>query len=135
MSEKIQPWKKIDWQWVWISYCFLVVLHLLPTYILLGITRTGIKIGIDWSPWMFVGLAVIGWYVGYKSAGVTILEPAVAAVAYVLTIAMEFGEIWGRSASRSMMTVLVWMILSFVIVFVSAWVGEIWQQRKEKAAA
>ncbi len=133
MDDQIRPWKKIDWKWVWISYCFLVVFHLLPTYILQGITRTGIKIGGDWSLWMFFGLAFIGWYVGYRSPGITILEPAIAAVAYVLTIALEFKQFWGRSASGSLTTVAIWLVISFLIVFVSAWVGEIWQQRKERA--
>ena len=120
---------KIDWKWVGIGYCFFVVFHLLPTYILNGVSLPMSK--MDLGFWMFVGLAIIAFYIGYRSRGVTILEPAISVVLYDITLLLEFQDLWGRSAGRSPGTVYLWGILTFVSAIFSAWLGEIFQARKK----
>ncbi|HLF19845.1 MAG TPA: hypothetical protein VI704_03555 [Bacteroidota bacterium] len=129
----IRLFKRIDWKWVGVGYCFFVVYHLLPSYVLLGFSRFGMGGELLKGFWLFVGLGLIAFYIGYRSRGVTILEPAVSAVLYTFTLALLFERFWGRSFSmRSAALIYVWVVGGFIIAFVSAWVGEVWQARKER---
>jgi hypothetical protein len=123
---------KIDWKWVGIGYCFFVVFHLLPSYII-----NGFDMHMDTADrgfWLFVGLAVIAFYIGYKSRGVTILEPAISALLYDMTLLLEFRNLWGRIVSHSWGIIYVWGILTFVLAICSAWLGELFQARKKAKA-
>jgi hypothetical protein len=123
---------KIDWKWVGIGYCFFVVFHLLPSYIINGLsmdTDAGAQ-----GVWLFIGLAIIAFYIGYKSRGVTILEPAISALFYDMTLLLEFRNLWGRTVSHSWGTIYVWGILTLVLAICSAWLGELFQARKEAKA-
>ncbi|MBI4427907.1 MAG: hypothetical protein HY562_02195 [Ignavibacteriales bacterium] len=131
-EKTIRPFKKIDWRWVGVGYCLFVVFHLMPSYLLLGLARFGLADELSKGIWLFAGLAVIGWYIGYRSRGVTILEPSISAFVYTLTLALFFDRFWGRSFSmRSAGLIYVWTLGGFVIAFVSAWIGELWQARKQ----
>ena len=135
-STFIQPFRKIDWRWVGVGYCFFVVYHLLPSYLLLGLARFGFTDELTKGIWLFVGLAVIGCYIGYRSRAITILEPSISAVLYMFTLTLLFEQFWGRSFSmRSAGLIYVWIFGGFVIAFVSAWVGELLQARKKRAKA
>ena len=103
---------QINWKWVGIGYCFFVVFHLLPSYIINGfyfnmedLAGRGI--------WLFFGLAIIAFYIGYRSRGVTILEPAISALFYDITLLLEFRSFWGRTVSHSWGIIYVWGILTF----------------------
>lgn len=121
--------KKIDWRWVGIGYCFYVVFHLLPTYLTTSLDP------LEQGFWLFIGLAVIAFYIGYRSSGVTILEPAIAALLYDLTLLLEFKNLWGRTLSHSWGTLYLWGITTLVITVLCAWMGELYQARKQKKAA
>lgn len=130
----IQPFKRIDWRWVGIGYCLYIVYHLLPSYLLLGLARYGLTGKLVKGMWLFIGLAVIGGYIGFRSRGITILEPAISALLYMATLALLFDQFWGRSfGPRSVGLIYVWIVGGFVIAFVSAWVGELVQARKLSA--
>ncbi len=125
---------KPDWKWVGISYCMFVVWHLLPTIVAVGLFRgsggRGFEIGT--LIWMFFGLTLIGGYVGYKSAGVTIIEPAVASFFYVITLYVSTLRAWDLSIKTYTLPAAVAILLAgFAIVLVSAWVGEVIQARKK----
>lgn len=86
--------------------------------------------------WLFVGLALIGYYIGYRSKGVTILEPALSSIAYLLTLSLLFERFWGRTINvNTIGLLLMWAAVGFVIAFVSAWIGEFMQARREAQAA
>lgn len=126
---------KPDWKWVGVSYCFFVVFHMLPTVLMTGMFRSGMGLGwnIGTVIWMFFGLTLIGGYVGYKSAGVTILEPAISSVAYIVTLIACMQFVWGlpfdlKSTAASGAVILA----GTAIVLVSAWIGEILQSRKQR---
>ncbi|HTY39102.1 MAG TPA: hypothetical protein VMH23_18430 [Bacteroidota bacterium] len=127
-----QSFRNIDWKWVGIGYCFFVIFHLLPSYII-----NGFYMGMDnlgRGIWLFFGLGIIAFYIGYKSKGVTILEPAIAALFYDATLLVEFRDFWGRTISHSLGIIYVWGVLTLVVTIYSAWLGETVQARKKKIA-
>jgi hypothetical protein len=128
---------KLDWRWIGVGYCFYVVFHLLPSYLLLGFGRLGDVPALAKIIWLFFGLALIGFYIGYSSRGVTIWEPAIAAVLYDLTLMLEFSDFWGRSVQNSLGIFFIWIIATLVITIASAWEGEmvqVWKESKAKAS-
>ncbi len=133
MTPTLFKMRPIDWTWVGVGYCFFVVFHLLPSYLMMF----GMPIDLlGMAIWLFIPLAIIGFVIGRWSRGVTIIEPGLSALAYVLTLTLEFGHIWGRSFSlRSGGIIYLWAVSSFVIAVTSAWVGELVQARKEQKKA
>lgn len=122
-----------DWKWVGVSYCFFVVYHLLPTIVMIAFFRGGL--GLGWNVgsflWMFFGLALVGIYVGYKSVGITIIEPAISSVAYVLTLMVALHSAWNLPYGlRSLWTSGAVILAAVAIVIVSAWIGETIQARR-----
>ena len=123
---------KIDWKWVGIGYCLFVVFHLLPTYLISGFTLDQYNLGR--GIWLFLGLAIIAFYIGYRSRGITILEPAISAILYDITLLLEFNDLWGRTVSHSWGIIYVWGILTLTLTICCAWLGEIFQARKQARA-
>lgn len=121
--------KRIDWRWVGIGYCFFVVFHLLPLYLIAG------SAGTEDGFWLFAGPALIAFYIGYRSRGVTIAEPAIAAALYDCTLLLEFKNFWGRTPLHAMGIVYVWGVATLVIAVLSAWLGEVVQARKQAKSA
>jgi hypothetical protein len=138
--------QKVDWKWVGIGLCFYIVFHLLPTYLLvtlvserlpfMGSASRGAGIGggyLSFSIWVFVGLALIGCYIGFRSSGITILEPGISALLYVIVFFVGSQSFWGGSASMSSFVgAIAWMASAFVVAVTSAWIGEILQSQKEQ---
>jgi hypothetical protein len=125
----------IDWSWVGVGYCFLVVFHLLPSYLLLGIGKFGEHAELLKAVWLFLGLAIVSFYIGYRSWGVTIVEPALSAFLYTITLGFLLGELSGRSYSlRSAGFLYVWIVAILVVATLSAWIGERVQSRRQQKA-
>lgn len=134
---EMKLFSKPDWRWVGVSYCMFVVFHLLPSVIMIGLFRGVATPGLDigTAVWMFFGLALVGAYVGYKSVGVTILEPAISSILYILTLFLSVQGAWGLPIRMYNLPAAVAVILAaFVIVVVSAWIGELVQAKKQKGA-
>jgi len=132
-TTEMKLFAKPDWRWVGVSYCFFVVFHMLPTVLMTGLFRSGMGLGwnIGTVIWMFFGLTLIGGYVGYKSAGVTIVEPAISSVAYIATLILSMRSAWGLPFSpKSILASGVVILAATAIVLVSAWIGELLQTRK-----
>lgn len=126
---------KPDWKWVGVSYCFFVVYHLLPTIVMIAFFRGGLGLGwnIGTLVWMFFGLALVGGYVGYESAGVTIVEPAISSVLYILTLMVSLRSVWDLPYGvRSLWASSAAILAAIAIVIVSAWIGEMLQGKKLK---
>jgi hypothetical protein len=133
-KEKPRYAGRINWKWVGVSYCFFVVFHLLPSYLLLEFAREGLGTGLIRSFWILAGLLVIGLYIGHRSRGVTILEPAIAAVLYTLTLFLNAEDTWGKSLTwRSLGILFIFSIIAFLTALCGAWIGELLQARREKA--
>lgn len=123
---------RIDWRWVGLGYCFFVVFHLLPSYLfnILSIVQEG---SLVLSFWLLAGLVLIGVYIGYRSTGYTILEPAIAALLYTITIFLRAGDFWGETwNSQSAGMLFVGMVAAFLLAMLGAWIGEKLQVSKEQ---
>ena len=89
-----------QWKWVWISLLMYVVFYFLPLALVPGgiLSGTGVTkasamfIGL----WSFAGLITIAAVAGFISEGVTIKEPAVAAVGvmilWVIAVQVRFNS-------------------------------------------
>ena len=123
----------IDWSWVGVGYCFFVVIHLLPSYLLLGIGKFGEHAELLKAVWLFVGLAIVSFSIGYRSWSVTIVEPAISAILYTITLGFLLREFSGRSFSlRSAGFLYVWIVAILVVATLSAWIGERVQSSRQK---
>ena len=122
---------EINWQWVETGFCLFVIFHLLPTSLVTASFTTYDLNTFTVSLWTFIALAPIGCFIGYRSAGVTILEPGLASLLY--TVVLLFGLLKLQNAPltpKTLVNSLLWMVAAFLVAVVSAWVGELIQTRK-----
>jgi len=136
-QSEIKPFSRLDWKWVGVSYCMFVVFHLLPSIIMIGFFRGTSAPGLDIGTviWMFFGLTFVGAYVGYKSAGVTIFEPAISSILYILTLLLSVQRAWDLSIRMYRLPAAFAIVLAaFAIVVASAWVGELIQGKSRGGA-
>jgi hypothetical protein len=124
---------KIDWKWVGIGYCFFVVFHLLPTYIVNGFYMS-MEDTAGRGIWLLVGLVIIAFYIGFRSRGVTILEPAISVLLYDVTLLLAFRELWASTVSYSWGMIFVLGFITLVLAICSAWMGELFQAKKKAKA-
>lgn len=116
---------KIDWRWLVVTYCFLVLFHLLPTFLLASdfkelFLTNGIWRFIFWPTflaasdfmkffltsgiwrviiWTGGGIILVTGYVGRRAIARTILEPGIAAMLYMATLIAASSNIRAIPAS------------------------------------
>jgi hypothetical protein len=132
---------RLDFKWIVIGYAFFLVYHLLPWYFLSTLLpfefpRGSGSMTFIFFFWIFFGLAVIGFFIGYLSKNFTVIESGLAGLLYLLTLwyllpkgqYLEQYYYWGFYPTKANVTILV--VSLFLIATVSAWVGEAVQMRK-----
>jgi hypothetical protein len=127
----------IDWRWVVVTYCFFVLFVLFPSYLgddLAGFFRLH---GRWWSLIEEgVGVAIVSGYVGFRSKGITILEPGIASIFCLPTTLVSATGSWDLISSYFRLTVLFYLLLVLLLAFLvgvgGAAVGEWLQLQKEK---
>ena len=125
--------KPILWDWVIVGYCLFVIFHLFPSFFLLGIVRFGMPIKLSETVWFVLGLAVISMFIGYRSRGVTIIEPAISSLFYCLTLVFEFVKLpFSHIGLRAGGNIYLWFSGVLAVSVFFALLGEILQRRKEK---
>lgn len=114
----------IDWRWVGLGICFFIVMHLLPTYLLFEFRIMASAFSTLFSVWVFAGMAFVGFFIGWKSKGVTIVEAGIAGLVYgfILLAAIQ-QELGGPLVISS----IGWFVAVIAIATVSAWFGELVQ--------
>jgi len=123
--------RAIDWQWVLAGFCLYVVFHLLPSYLfaLSWISSDPFSLAL----WAFMGLAPIGFFIGYRSSGVTILEPGLSAMFYTVVLFLGIQQLQDEALTfKAVAQSLGWMGAAFIVAIGSAWVGELFQARKKQ---
>ncbi len=138
----------VDWRWIVAAYCYLVLFHLFPTYLLGGSSvlivmlgpvspfNSGMDPSIVMMVWMLAGIAVISFVVAFRSKGFTIFEPAYAGLLYAVTLGLAFRELLSPAVrDRHTLSVIFWMLIVIILSVVSAWIGEAVQSWKMKKVA
>ena len=131
----------LDWRWVVAAYAYLVLFHMLPTYLLSGLATItffnspassgwGFKEADVATLWLLAGIAVVAFVVGLRSKGFTILEPAVAGVLYAITTTLGFRTFATANVrGRVVLVAVFWLLIVVILSVASAWIGEAVQRR------
>ena len=118
-----------DIRWVGVGFCFFVTLHLFPGYLMYQFRNIFPAFSVIYTGWMFGGTAFVGFLIGYRSRGVTVVEASVAAVLYSLVLLSAVDVMWGMPIKIS---ITFWIYTIFAIATLSAVLGEVVQAMKEK---
>lgn len=124
----------IDWRWLVITYCFLVLFHLLPS-LFIADDQFFISRGIwRFTLWAAGGMALVSAYVGRRSRGITILEPGIASMLYMGTLIFTVSDIRYISASgyRLVGLLVAFHLIAFLVGCFGAAAGEWLQARRER---
>ncbi|MCX6122959.1 MAG: hypothetical protein NTX44_15210 [Ignavibacteriales bacterium] len=122
----------IDWRWVGIGYCFMVVVLLLPgiifSVVLVYININILNVLIN-TPTIVRLIAtletiVIAFYIGYRSKGKAIFEPGISALLYYGTMAVSH-----YSIPKTIGFYYFWAVVVFSYTSMSAWIGKLVQAR------
>ena len=120
---------KLYWRWIGLGFCFFVSFHLLPSHIIYMLRVISPAMNVIYSVWIFGGMAVIGFMIGYKSKGVTIWEATIASAVYSIVLLAAIEKVWGGGLE---FRTPYWIIAIIAIATLCAWFGEYIQALKEK---
>jgi hypothetical protein len=121
-----------DVRWVGVGLCLFIDLHLLPAYIVYQLRVVAPVFALIYTVWMFAGIAIVGFFIGYKSRGVTIVEAGVAGVLYSVVLLAATHAVWEAPMKIS---ASLWVYCIFAIATLSAVFGEAIQAMHERKAA
>jgi hypothetical protein len=126
---------KIDWRWLVVTYCFLVLFHLLPSLLELSLWQFLLSRETwQFALWAGGGIALVSAYVGYRSTGITILEPGIASMLYMATLIPTMSKIRDIHATgyRLVGLLVALHLIAFLVGCFGAAVGEWLQMQREK---
>jgi hypothetical protein len=129
-TKEIFQLRSIDWKWLIVSFCFLVLFHLLPSFL-----ATDFLFSIDepfkFLIWLVLGICVISAIIGFYSRGITVLEPALASIIYALILLSQAKIPWKFDYDiRSVIARFVFLMAVFVVACFGAAFGEWLQMRR-----
>ena len=127
--------KKFQWKWVWISLLMYVVFYFFPLTLVPGGMLSGTVVtkasAVFIGVWSFAGMMIISAVAGYFSTGVTIREPAAAAVGLVI-LSFVAVQIKFNAAMQFTTLSILGLIIALAVVaglsLAGAWFGEILQK-------
>jgi hypothetical protein len=127
--------RPIDWRWFIVSYCFLVLFHLFPSFLISRVSDT-VDEPFGFTVWLGAGIVVVCAIIGYWSREITILEPGLASVLYTFTLLGTLKTLWlfGRGY-RSVAGQALLLLSMFVVGCLGSALGEWIQMRKERSQA
>lgn len=126
MTELLIPSGKLQWKWVGITFVFYVLFYLLPLIIFSELLP---NLGVIPGIWIFGGIIVVAAVAGYISEGVTIWEPAIAAVGLVILLLgyialFVFPMAFRGAFLRGIVFIVIPATIVFVLSLTGAWLGE-----------
>ncbi len=137
-----QVFTRLDWRWLIVTYCFLILFHLVPSFLLRSwsvgfsdarflVSRGSVLIVLLAILWVVGGIGSVCAFTAFRSRGFTIFEPGLAAAAYAYTFLLGIKSISQTSWHFSSATYIAAMLVAaFVVGFAGAAVGEWLQMRK-----
>jgi hypothetical protein len=119
---------ELDGAWVIVTYCFLVVFILLPTFLVTSevIAVTEVSSG-KLTVWLLAGVSAIGFLVGIMARRFTVAEPALATFFFLVTLIFELD--WGRTgrhlplAVHALAEIIMWSVWSIFLAGASSMLG------------
>jgi hypothetical protein len=131
-TKEIFQLRPIDWKWLVVSFCFLVLFHLFVSFLATGFLFANDE-PLIFLTWLMVGVGVICAVIGFQSKGITVLEPALASIIYAL-ILLSIAKIpWKFDYDiRSVIARFLFLMGVFVVGCFGAAFGEWLQMRKER---
>jgi hypothetical protein len=133
VRKSIKISRTVNWQWVWVGFCLLVTFHLVPTAFILHIFNLWNGSDIILPLWIFFGLVLTSMYIGYRSTGVTIIEPLISSIAYLFALGAAMDAQFGIfNYKKDFFQMLAWMVPGLFCSVLGAWIGELIQLKKEQ---
>jgi hypothetical protein len=128
-----------NWRWLVVTYCFLVLFHLLPSSLVSGLTLFAIQhLVVPIFAWLGVGIFAVCAYVGYRSTVITLGEAGIASMLYVATLFIVLSKEWPPSFHYRVLNTI-WLAPFLIVVFLAglggAAFGKWLQLRKQKKQA
>jgi len=125
----------IDWRWVGIGYCFIVVFlsFSLPIVDHMNIISIDL-ISTHGTIVILVAILetiVIAFYIGYRSKGKAIFEPGISAILFYGTMAV-INPMSHYSILKTIGFYYFWAVVVFSYTSMSAWIGKLVQARKNR---
>ena len=126
----------LNWRWLVVTYCFLVLFHLLPSSLVSGLSLFAIQHQIvPIFAWLGVGLIAVCAYVGYRSTVNTLGEAGIASMLYVATLFFVLSKQWPPRFYYRVLTTA-WIAPFLIVIFLAglggAAFGKWLQLRKQK---
>ncbi len=122
---------KFDWNWFAISFAMYLIFYIAPLSLSVGITDYTSWIHGFFSTWLFAGVILIATVSAYLSKGVTIWEPALAALGMMVVYTIGvYGVRIAMYGDRdylvrySVMDAFWPVIVVFGLAVFGAWLGE-----------
>ena len=118
------------------TYCFLVLFHLLPSLLVLGLKDFFLTSRIwGFILWSGAGIILVSGYVGRRSIALTILEPGIASMFYMATLISIMSKVRDIHATgyRLIGLLVALHLIAFLVGCFGAAAGEWLQSRKDRA--
>jgi hypothetical protein len=85
---------QLNWRWLVVTYCFLILFHLLPSLLMSNLWQFFFGRGIwRFSGWAWGGMALVGTYVAYRATSMTIIGSGLASMLYMATVVPTVSDI------------------------------------------
>jgi hypothetical protein len=131
---------QLNWRWLVVTYCFLVLFHLMPSLLMSSLWQVFFGKGIwVFSIWAWGGMALVGAYVAYRATSMTIIGSGVASILYMATVIPTMSDLKyiPASGARYVGLVVALHLIAFLFGCLGGAIGEWfkWQngRRKQKA--
>ena len=122
-----------SWRWIVTAYCFFVLFHLILFFFLSDFSNLFFR-NVYWSRVAIVVsfLAFISMYIGYRSLNLTIFEPGIAAVLYILTLKIFLPSYLSIPTHiQNIYFIIEYTILGFVFAFGGAGIGFLIKRKRQ----
>jgi len=128
------PVGKFQWLWVVITLMMYIVLYLFPLYLFGGAFSTGFPEHAQRmfsGTWVFAGIIITAGLAGFMSKGVTIWEPVVGSVGFIVLVILmnELAHVLrGGMFHLQVRDNVTTLVFFFLLSLLGSWLGELWQK-------
>jgi len=125
---------KFQWVWVVITLMMYIVLYLFPLYLFGGAFSVGFPEHAQRmfsGTWVFAGIIITAGLAGFMSKGVTIWEPVVGSIGFILLVILmnELAHVLrGGMFHLQVRDNLTTLVFFFLLSLLGSWLGELWQK-------